>query len=538
MNRVKRFSAFTLMEMTTVMLIMSIVLAAAAPMMTSRMRGAGDASGPNASPWHYAENGVDAYFGSSVTQKAMIGQTRLNTGDNGRLIVNISDDVPNHIILNKKNNYLGRLGMSDSNGLYLGDVSVSGGTNSIAIGTNGTAVASDSVAIGAGVTDVEGSNVAIGSGASARGKNVVIGQGASAGGNNVVIGFAAKDDYGNGVVIGAGAWGVGETVAIGKDAKAKTGAIAIGNDAKATESACSNAIAIGKSARANAMWSISLGEQALSEYTSDVTIGWHATNEGENTVAIGSQVQTVGRYGIAIGTGAKLLGEVVDNQIAIGRQAQANGNNAVAIGPYAQATENTIVLGREGTAAPKVIINGDLEVRGAFTLPEGSNLELGNGASIVLNSGSYIYDKNGNALSQPNGATNGNGWHAFESDRRLKNVGTENKAGLEKIKELKIFNYTYKKDEQKVPHVGVIAQDLQKVFPNAVTKNNEGFLTVRMEDMFFAVVNAVKELDNKLTTFMEQVKKENTQLKQDVKQLKTENAELKARLDKLEAKMK
>ena len=511
MNRVKRFSAFTLMEMTTVMLIMSIVLAAAAPMMTSRMRGAGDASGPNASPWHYAENGVDAYFGSSVTQKAMIGQTRLNTGDNGRLIVNISDDVPNHIILNKKNNYLGRLGMSDSNGLYLGDVTASGGANSIAIGTNGTAVASDSVAIGAGVTDEQGNNVAIGSGVSARGNNVAIGSGVSAGGNNVVIGMGAKDDYGNGVVIGAGAWGENMTVAVGRDAKAKMGAIAIGYDAKATESACTNAIAIGKSARANAMWSISLGEQAVSEYPSDVTIGWHAINEGGDTIAIGAQAQTVGSYGIAIGTGAKLLGEVADNQIAIGRQAQANGKNAVAIGPYAQATENTIVLGREASSvvpAPKVIVNGDLQLMGNLLDKNGYDVEFG-----------------GDKMSWP-------------SDSRLKNIGLENKAGLEQIKQLKVVNYTYKKDDQKVPHVGVIAQDLQKVFPAAVEKGRDGFLKVRMEDMFFAVVNAVKELDNKLTTFMEQVKKENTQLKQDVKQLKTENAELKARLDKLEAKMK
>ena len=83
-----------------------------------------------------------------------------------------------------------------------------------------------------------------------------------------------------------------------------------------------------------------------------------------------------------------------------------------------------------------------------------------------------------------------------------------------------MFNYTFKKDTAKTPHVGVIAQDLQKVFPNAVKKGADGFLTIRMEDMFYAVINAIKELDSRVTT------------------LEKENKELKVRLDKLEAKLK
>ena len=68
---------------------------------------------------------------------------------------------------------------------------------------------------------------------------------------------------------------------------------------------------------------------------------------------------------------------------------------------------------------------------------------------------------------------------------------------MDKIKQLKVFNYTFKKDETKTPHVGVIAQDLQKVFPDAVKKGTDGFLTIRFEDMFFAMINAIKELDLK-----------------------------------------
>ena len=106
------------------------------------------------------------------------------------------------------------------------------------------------------------------------------------------------------------------------------------------------------------------------------------------------------------------------------------------------------------------------------------------------------------------------------SDRRLKYVGTENTSGLDKIRQLKVFNYTFKKDEKKTPHVGVIAQDLQKVFPDAVKKGVDGFLTIRMEDMFYAVINSIKELDKRVTA------------------LEKENQELKVRIEKLEAKLK
>ena len=58
-----------------------------------------------------------------------------------------------------------------------------------------------------------------------------------------------------------------------------------------------------------------------------------------------------------------------------------------------------------------------------------------------------------------------------------------------------MYNYTYKEDKNKTPRVGVMAQDLQKIFPDAVIKGEDGFLRIRMEDMFYAVINAVKELD-------------------------------------------
>ena len=69
---------------------------------------------------------------------------------------------------------------------------------------------------------------------------------------------------------------------------------------------------------------------------------------------------------------------------------------------------------------------------------------------------------------------------------------------------------------------------------NAVKKGADGFLTIRMEDMFYALVNAVKELDAKITA----LQKENQELKATVKQIQDNNKQLEIRLNKLEAKVK
>ena len=86
-------------------------------------------------------------------------------------------------------------------------------------------------------------------------------------------------------------------------------------------------------------------------------------------------------------------------------------------------------------------------------------------------------------------------WIQCSSDIRLKDIIGFSSDAMDKISKLKVFDYTYKKDDLKTPHVGVIAQDLQKIFPNAVGTNKEGFLFIRHEDIFYAMVNALKELD-------------------------------------------
>ena len=52
-----------------------------------------------------------------------------------------------------------------------------------------------------------------------------------------------------------------------------------------------------------------------------------------------------------------------------------------------------------------------------------------------------------------------------------------------------------------------MAQDLKKVFPDAVVTGEDGFLRIRWDDMFFALINSVKQLDNKIDLLAQKQKK-------------------------------
>lgn len=123
------------------------------------------------------------------------------------------------------------------------------------------------------------------------------------------------------------------------------------------------------------------------------------------------------------------------------------------------------------------------------------------------------------------------------SDSRLKNISGDNTAGLSEINKLEVKNFTYKKDEKKTPHVGIIAQQLQKIFPNAVTKDKDGYLMVRTEDIFYAMVNSIKELCAKLqdlTAKITGLDKRITELEAQNKLLLEQNKAFEKRLEKLE----
>ena len=436
---------------------------------------------------------------------------------------------------------------SGSSGIAIGAYSNAGGY-SVALGTSAlksNTTGSDNIAVGTSAlkSNTTGSvNTALGDSAL---------QSNTTGEHNISIGYAAMQHNDTGsynIAIGDYALNASNTgsnnVAIGRDAMYFQTGVNTGNTAVGTQ-------AMAGTSKASNYYNTAIGYQALH------SAGNNSNNAGHNT-AVGAEAlynNITGNYNTSIGSGA-CANVTGSNKTCIGNNSgPASGSDwakddkeRIFIGSRSKFNNGPAVLevhndygtvrnvratgkgdGNQTYEIKKtgVVVNGNLFVKGMIFFNDGTD-DWSNPGTIKYNGkndgyGDQAYGReitqNADLIYYSDYA--GKVVHQRQdSDRRLKYVGKDNNDGLAKIKQLKVFNYVYKKDTTKTPHVGVIAQDLQKVFPNAVQKGKDGFLTIRMEDMFYAVINAIKELDAK---YQAQEKRIN---------------ELEKRIEKLEAKSK
>ncbi|MEW5963415.1 MAG: tail fiber domain-containing protein, partial [Pseudomonadota bacterium] len=92
----------------------------------------------------------------------------------------------------------------------------------------------------------------------------------------------------------------------------------------------------------------------------------------------------------------------------------------------------------------------------------------------------------------------GGSWTAT-SDARLKEIDGSYEHGLGSIVRLNTVRFHYKKDNPRrepsdKQFVGLVAQDVQNVFPEAVSMRSDGYLDLDTTPINFALINAVKEL--------------------------------------------
>ena len=82
---------------------------------------------------------------------------------------------------------------------------------------------------------------------------------------------------------------------------------------------------------------------------------------------------------------------------------------------------------------------------------------------------------------------------------------------------------------------GFSAQAVQKIFPEAVEVDEDGFLNFNMHPILVASVNAFKDLDRKNEELQIQIEQIKTQ-QQEINSLKAINSEILKRLELLEKK--
>jgi hypothetical protein len=297
--------------------------------------------------------------------------------------------------------------------------------------------------------------------------------------NNTAVGAFALD-----AATGSGNTGIGSG-ALGASGNTASNNTAVGFDALNANTTGANNTAVGyQSLFANTTGAnnTAVGYQALDACTtgqSNTAVGVDALGActtGFSNVAVGRFAGagiTTGNENVCLGFGAGDLGGVVAGGVDL-----TTGYDNIYIGYY--------VGGNGGANINEIAIIG---TNGSGAIGKGSNT-----AFISANGGSTF-----------NGA-NSSSWNTT-SDRRIKKNIVDNDEGLEKINGIRVRNFEYRLPEEVDPELkpsdtikkegiqlGVIAQELAEVCPDCVKAESSGVLTVQTDEIFWHMVNAIKEL--------------------------------------------
>jgi Chaperone of endosialidase len=191
-----------------------------------------------------------------------------------------------------------------------------------------------------------------------------------------------------------------------------------------------------------------------------------------------------------------------------------------------------------GTSGPAALLSlhkstRDLEIRlaDAGSTPAGDvgvQLRAGAGAFLGMAAGGgsgigIVIDTSNNvgigttgptALLSVNGTANkpgGGAWDVF-SDERLKKIKGNFNSGLKAVMQLQPIRYQYKQNnalglKSETENVGFGAQSLQKIIPEAVTQNSNGYLMVNNDPILWTMLNAIKEQQKEIAELKSEVQK-------------------------------
>ena len=566
--KIKYKNAFSLTELLIVLVIVALLFAALAPVVTKRAKS--DIAAKD-SVWHFVDSDPErsSYFDSGINgwhSSLYVGQNAGNSEDDAKLVINSSGNQNQIQLRYSPNNETRGNGVASANillrngNVFFGDdlsnLSDSSKNSTIA-GINLFNALSNTYLSNATIIGNHAANGAVLSTTAANGDmyNIFVGANAGAGAANL-----SSNAVGN-IYIGESA-GAGAA-----NASDNSDNIAIGNKAMSRQTSGKRNIFIGAGT----------GNDFGNNANDNTVIGSLFSGGTENNTVIGYGTynkKVVGRRDLtAIGKGAcDAIGKTNSQITCIGAYSGSTGkyfNSAIEnsgqhiyIGGKSESFggRSPLEIHHNGTNHASVVLNSNLVVKGNLYIGPSDNMyllkrdtyDLGNKfklcstesyASNILGYKGYYCT----GMSAVNRATlskhslKSGGYEnlgiSILSDEKLKTGIVLNNDGLDQILSLVPYNYTFKSDESKMPQVGVIAQDLQKVFPSSVFKGEDGYLRIRWDEMFYACINSIKTLFKKIEVVASNIlnmEKDTKSISSSQKSLSKKIAELNKRLNKIE----
>ncbi|WP_205625917.1 tail fiber domain-containing protein, partial [Flavobacterium hydatis] len=217
----------------------------------------------------------------------------------------------------------------------------------------------------------------------------------------------------------------------------------------------------------------------------------------------------------------KLNPETALDVVGITRSSVLQVNNGLSTGNYNNPAELNFV---RNAAFDRWILGASLGGRGndIFELVHVAGSSFTNRVFVYnrTNSSFAINQADANASFRfyVNGAAGGTTTWSQSSDRRFKKDIAPITNALDKIMKIDGVGYNWKADEFKEMsfdqkhQLGVIAQDIEKVLPEAVTVDDKGYYSVSYTTIIPVLVEAVKEQQNEILSLQKNQKEQQEEL--------------------------
>ena len=230
------------------------------------------------------------------------------------------------------------------------------------------------------------------------------------------------------------------------------------------------------------------GTSATGSYS--VAMGYNTTASGDQSTAMGRSSTASGARSTAMGYNTTASGI---NSTAIGRKSVASGYYSTTLGYDTRASDFTsTVIGQYNNSLSSITTNGSATSYDA----DNTAFVIGNGTDDSNRSDAFKVMFNGDATISNDLTVSGD--VVISSDARLKSNIVSLGRTLAKILQIDGKSYTMKKDESEKQKIGLLAQDIEKVFPDLVSESN-GIKSVNYQGLVPVLINALKEQDDRIS---------------------------------------
>ncbi|MBB69277.1 MAG: hypothetical protein CMC77_04290 [Flavobacteriaceae bacterium] len=255
-----------------------------------------------------------------------------------------------------------------------------------------------------------------------------------------------------------------------------------------TTASGSRSTAMGYSTEASGSRSTAMGYQTTASGAASTSSGFNSTASGDYSTAMGRSTTASANYSIATGWYTEASGIA---STAMGDDTTASGSRSTAMGYSTEASDYaSLVIGQHNLLG-STVTNSATEFstdNTAFVIGNGANTDNRSDALTVL------FD----------GTTTIAGDLSINSDARLKANIISLGSTLAKVLQIDGKSYTMKKDDNQKQKIGVLAQDIEKVFPELVSESN-GVKSVNYQGLVPVLINALKEQQTEIDELKEMV---------------------------------